>query len=137
MNRNGDIIFIEDDADDREVFAGIFSELSHTNKIIFFDNGTDALEYLKRPDVVPFIIFSDINMPGMNGFELRELLFNDPTLHDKCVPYIFMTTSGDSQIVRKAYNMSIQGFFRKNTDYDKQVKTVDAILNYWKDSLTP
>lgn len=68
MNKSGEIIVIEDDLDDQEMFAEIFSKLQVANKILFFSNGEDALTYLQQPHIEPFLILSDINLPKLNGF---------------------------------------------------------------------
>ena len=46
MNKRGPIIIIEDDTDDQDILAEIFQELSYKNKLIFFKDGIEALEYL-------------------------------------------------------------------------------------------
>ena len=71
MRRNGKIIIIEDDEDDTMFLQDIFSSLNYPNKVVFFRDSTLLLEYLSNPDILPFIILSDINMPKMDGFELR------------------------------------------------------------------
>lgn len=39
--------------------------------IVFFGDGEAALSYLTENKTEPFIIFSDIDMPKLNGMELR------------------------------------------------------------------
>ncbi|MGZ3853868.1 MAG: response regulator, partial [Flavisolibacter sp.] len=68
MNKEGPIIVIEDDADDQELLDEVFRNLGYVNKIIYFHDGNDALLYLNRSEVQPFLILSDINMPRLNGF---------------------------------------------------------------------
>ncbi len=67
MNKEGPIVFIEDDLDDQEIMAEIFKELNYENKIVFFGDGEKALEYLTKIYIEPFLILSDINMPKLNG----------------------------------------------------------------------
>lgn len=67
MNKSGPIIIVEDDEDDRFVLDQIFKNLDYKNKIIYFKNGDEALNYLVISDIEPFIILSDINMPILNG----------------------------------------------------------------------
>src|SRR6476619_2617243 len=59
MNKNGEIIVIEDDVDDQEMFTDIFQKIKINNKVLFFGNGEEALEYLQRPGIEPFLILSD------------------------------------------------------------------------------
>lgn len=65
-------MIIEDDLDDQFMFQEVFKALNYKNEVIFFEDGLSALEYLTETSIKPFIIFSDINMPKLNGLELRE-----------------------------------------------------------------
>ena len=71
MNKEGPIIIIEDDADDRFLLEEVFTSLDYLNKRIYFVDGQEALDYLLQMDSAPFLILSDINMPRLDGFELR------------------------------------------------------------------
>ena len=142
MKNSGEIIIIEDDQDDREfldiVFADVLEEYQYTNKLVFLKDGAEALEYLSKTNNNPFMIISDINMPKMDGFQLRDRIFKDDILNEKCIPYIFLTTSGSNpEQLKKAYKLSIQGFFTKPLNFDDYKTLVHEILNYWKRSLTP
>ena len=75
MNRDGEIIVIEDDKEDQDLFAEIFSSLNIANQVLFFSDGEKALEYLQKPDIEPFLILSDINLPRLNGLELKNRVF--------------------------------------------------------------
>ncbi|MEJ7769206.1 MAG: response regulator, partial [Chitinophagaceae bacterium] len=72
MNSNGPIIIIEDDLDDQEIFEQVFQTLAYPNEVIFFADGQEALDFLNRSDITPFLILSDINMPKLDGFALRN-----------------------------------------------------------------
>ena len=136
MNISGEIIIIEDDEEDRIFLAEIFEELGYPNKVVFFQDSTKVVEYLMG-DVFPFMIISDINMPKLNGYQLRDIIFNDPRISDKCVPYIFFTTAQSNESVIQAYKMSVQGYFRKGNDFDQYKETIRKIVEYWKESVTP
>lgn len=77
MNKTGPIIVIEDDADDQAVLIELFQKLGYANKIVYFNDGNMALDFLNKTDVQPFLILSDINMPKINGFELRNKVFTN------------------------------------------------------------
>ena len=52
MNKSGPIIVIEDDRDDQEMLDEIFKELNFKNKIIYFEDGELALDYLIKTEYV-------------------------------------------------------------------------------------
>lgn len=137
MNKNGEIIVIEDDMDDQELFAEIFKNLKIRNEIRFFGNGEDALEYLQKPEIEPFLILSDINLPKLNGFELRERVFTNKELSKKCIPYIFFTTSASRESVINAYAFSAQGFFIKPPNFKDLEEDITSIITYWKKCYSP
>lgn len=137
MNKNGPIIIIEDDSDDQENLADIFKELNYSNELIFFSDSTLALEYLTDTEIEPFLVLSDINMPKLNGMELREKIHNNEDLRMKSIPYLFFSTRAEQQHVIDAYSRSIQGFFIKPNSYDRLKEIIVKIVEYWKECESP
>ena len=137
MNKNGPIIVIEDDVDDQEILVEIFEKLGYVNKIVYFSDGHKALEFLNKTDVQPFLILSDINMPKINGFELRNKIFTNEQLQTKCIPYLFFTTGAHKKAVIDAYALSVQGFFVKPSSMAGLEHTIKKIVEYWQECIAP
>lgn len=137
MNKNGPVVVIEDDVDDRDILAEIFKTLNYKNKIVFFSDGNDALDFLNKTDTIPFLILSDINMPKINGMELRTKVHTNELLALKCIPYLFFTTHANKKSVVDAYSMSVQGFFVKPDSYEKLENTIRKIMDYWTECIAP
>ena len=137
MNKRGPIIIIEDDVDDQDILAEIFKELNYNNELIFFGDSVKALEYLTDTENEPFLVLSDINMPKLNGMELREKIHNNEELRLKSIPYLFFTTSAEQKNVIDAYSRSIQGFFIKPSSYDKLKQVIVKIVEYWQECESP
>ena len=137
MNRNGPVIIIEDDADDQEILLEVFQKLNYNNEIIFFTDSNEALTYLNRHDVAPFLILSDINMPKLDGFALRNKIYTDALLQLKCIPYLFFSTASSQKAVIDAYSLSVQGFFIKQNSFAELEKTIQIIMEYWKRCVAP
>ncbi len=123
--------------DDQEMLTTIFKKLDYRNEIIFYKDGNEALEYLNRTDVQPFLILSDINMPKIDGFELRNKVFTNEQLQTKCIPYLFFTTTATKKAVIDAYALSVQGFFVKPNTMEALEKTIKKIVEYWKECIAP
>jgi len=137
MNLSGDIIIIEDDKEDREILLELFEEVlennNYENKIVLISDSTTVIDYLRSAKDSPFLIISDINMPKLDGFKLRQQIFADQDLNDKCIPYVFLTTSGDNvDFMKKAYGLSIQGYFTKPNDFKEYQSLISDIVRYWK-----
>ena len=137
MNKKGPIVVIEDDEDDQELLTEIFQKLGYENGLIFFKDGNEALDFLNKTDLHPFLILSDINMPKISGFELRKKIFNIEELQLKCIPYLFFTTSSHKKEVIDAYGMSVQGFFVKPNSMGDLENTVKRIMEYWQECIAP
>jgi len=137
MNKRGPIIIIEDDIDDQEILSAIFKDLNYDHKLIFFSDSIQALEYLTNTDIEPFLVLSDINMPKLNGMELREKIHNNEDLRMKSIPYLFFSTSAEQEHVIDAYSRSIQGFFVKPDNYNKLKSTITKIVEYWHECVSP
>ena len=137
MNKIGPIVVIEDDQEDHEILSEIFKSLDYPNEIIFFTDGHKALDYLLASKEKPFLILSDINMPKLNGFELRDKIKNNEALELKCIPYLFFTTAKSQKAVIDAYSLSAQGFFTKPSNMDHLEKMIKAIIEYWQHCEAP
>jgi CheY-like chemotaxis protein len=137
MNKDGAIIIIEDDTGDQIILTEIFEELNYKNPLIFFKDSEEALKFLEITEEEPFIVLSDINMPKLNGMELREKIHNNEDLRRKSIPYLFFSTSAEQQHVIDAYSRSIQGFFVKSNEYEKIKNTLKKIVEYWQECESP
>ena len=137
MNKGGPIIIIEDDIDDQDILRMVFESLDVKNEVLFYGDGIKALEYLNSTDVEPFIIFSDINMPILNGMELRSKIHENEDLRLKSIPYLFFSTSAEQQNVVDAYSKSIQGFFVKPSNFNEIQRTIKVIIDYWSTCVSP
>jgi len=137
MNRTGPIIIIEDDLGDQALLSIAFEELKLINEIIFFRDPEKALNFLTDAIIEPFIILSDLNMPKLNGIQLREKIHSNEDLRLKCIPYLFFSTSAEQQYVVDAYSKSVQGFFVKPNTIEGLIKTLGIIVSYWQECESP
>src|ERR1700712_2213666 len=100
--KSGPIIIIEDDADDKNILEEILKELNVHNQLIWFNNCKDAHHYLKTTSQQPFIIFSDVNLPGQKGIDFKKQIDADPDLRKRSIPFVFYSTSVDRLTVNEA-----------------------------------
>jgi len=137
MNKDGPVIIIEDDLDDKEILEEVFQNLKYPNQLLFFGDGQEALDFLNSSEVIPFIILSDINMPKLDGFALSNKIKMDAKLQLKCIPYLFFSTASSQKAVVDAYSLSVQGFFIKQSSMAELEKTITVIMEYWKRCVAP
>ena len=137
MSAQGPILIIEDDEDDQFMIRLALDQLNVSNDKRFFDNGQKALDYLLTTTERPFLIFCDINMPLMNGLELRETINENEYLRKKAVPFVFLTTSANQNAVRIAYDLTVQGYFKKASSFEGIKEQLQLTVAYWKNCLHP
>src|SRR6187402_3045725 len=114
--KSGPIIVLEDDADDHDILEAVLEDLNITNKIVWFTRADEAFDYLNSTSDQPFIIFSDVNLPGQNGLEFKRRIDAHPYLREKSIPFVFYSTAANEQIIKEAYTeRTVQGFFQKTT----------------------
>ena len=138
MPPSGPIIIIEDDLDDQELIQHAFKEIGVDRKLVFFANAHEAFDFLKATPEQPFLILSDVNLPGQNGIEFKRQIDNDPYLRQKSTPFVFFSTAVDKKEIDIAYReMTVQGFFPKGNNYADMKKVLHVIMEYWKISRHP
>jgi CheY-like chemotaxis protein len=133
MSQTGPIIVIDDDKDDQEILQDVITDLGIVNRLIFFDKGPDAFNYLKTTPDKPLVILSDLNLPLQGGVEFKRQIDDDPQLRQKSIPFVFFSTHIDRKIVDIAYKeLTIQGFFQKSNNYEELKSIIKLIIEYWK-----
>ncbi len=131
------IIVIDDDDEYLELILNAFSELEVENEIIVFKDGLKFLEYIKATESGTFFIMCDINMSKLTGIELKKIIHDDEKLRNKCIPFIFLSTSGGSSTIMKAYSYGVQGYFIKPNSVEKWNDMLQAMITYWSESQHP
>ena len=124
------IMIIEDDKDDQELLDETFRTLDYPNPVIFFSNGNDALNHLRQTSAPPVLIISDINMPKINGFEIRDRIIQNPELRQLDIPFVFLSTLSQKDAA-DARSVSDHGFFTKPNTMKDLSNTVKTIVEYW------
>ncbi len=131
------IIIIDDDIDDIELFQEGFKELGIENEIIVFTDGHKFYDYISTTDKKSFFIFCDINMNRINGFELKQKIFNNEEMRLKCIPFLMLSTSGASAHVLEAYSLNVQGYFIKPNSIQGIKDMFEIVVKYWSISQRP
>jgi len=123
------VLIVEDDDIDRMTVKRVFKELKVPNQLVFQFNGEDALQYLRNANSEkPCLIFLDLNMPRMNGWELLEIIQDDESLSN--IPVVILTTSDSEEERKKAeqFRPIVIGYITKPVQYSESVKVIGGQL---------
>ena len=124
------ILIIEYDSDDCELIQFALKDIGVDNEQKCFRNGQEALEYLQSTSEKTFMILSDVNMPMLNGFELKDKINSDDRLRKQSIHFVFLSTSDTKKDVNRAYDMAVQGFFKKPQTYEEIKDLLKMVTNY-------
>jgi CheY-like chemotaxis protein len=132
----GLILLIDDDKDEHEFFIHTLSELEVKNEVKYFGNGQEALDFIRKTKEDIFLIFCDINMPKMDGMELKRRIEGDVDLKTRSVPFIYHSNSTSPAEIRTAFTLNIQGFIKKG-DNKQTANMLKAIFYFWSNCIHP
>src|SRR5688572_31700891 len=113
------VLIIDDDPEDRELFNEAISQINPSIKYLQAHNGEDGLNLLSgNPVVLPDLIFLDINMPRMDGREcLREIKKKYPL---KNISIIMYSTSASPTDIDEFQTLG-STYMQKPTKYSELV----------------
>lgn len=133
----GPVLIVDDDDDDKQLLEEAWKELKYPNELIFFTNGNDVLHYLLSSEHVPFLILCDVNIPKMDGFELKERIFSNGKTHYKSIPFVFWSSMVSHAQIQRAYDLGVNGFFVKDSNFNDIKQSLVDIVNYWAKCKVP
>ena len=122
------ILIIDDNPHNLQVLGKLLRENNFA--IEFATSGEAALEWLKKR--LFDLLLLDINMPGMNGFEVCLKVRSDKTYDN--IPVIFLSAETDRESILKGFELGAQDYITKPFDSRELLSRVKTHLSL-KDSL--
>lgn len=97
-------------------------------EVFIVKNGQDALAVIEEESFD--LIIADIRMPGMNGVETVEAIYeNFEKRNIKKTPAIFITGYADEEFKQKAKSLNPLAYIYKPFDINELVDKVKTVLN--------
>lgn len=131
------ILMLEDEQNDVYFVRRALAKLGARHTLHAVHNGGEALRYLcgegeykdRSKFPMPNIIFTDLKMPGMDGFEFLRWLRD----HPECliIPTIVYSSSTQDSDVRKAYALGANSYVAKPSGLAEMTDFLKFTSEYW------
>lgn len=123
MSNTRHILVVDDHFETLELLRYMLELTSHEYRVLGVPSAEEGLLEIRRRSYD--LLITDVNLPGMNGFELvRKVLDYNPDL-----PIIVITGLGSRQIQDEAGELGIFRYFRKPLDTDAFIDAVQKALH--------
>lgn len=122
-------MMIDDEEIDQKTYSRVLRRSGMVKDFLMFTYAEDALRYLKdHPEVQVDVIFLDINMPRMNGFEFLDAASRAFGSDFARMVVVMLTTSIDPMDRKRAQeNPLVREFFDKPLTADHVEQVVELL----------
>lgn len=129
-------MLVEDNPQDAELTLLALRKESLGDHITVVKNGVEAIEYLtgnqdeKATRLSRLkLVFLDLKLPKLNGFEVLEKIKNDKSL--STIPIVVLTSSAVDSDIEKAYQLGANSYIVKPIEFTAHRKAVIEAAHYW------
>lgn len=111
------------------IIARALREAAVLHQLTVAGDGHRALEVLRGPDPEPDLILLDLNLPGLDGWQVLDAIKSDEGL--RALPVVVLTTSRRDEDIAQAYQSGANSYIQKPEDYPAYSELVSLLHRYW------
>ncbi|QDH81159.1 response regulator [Echinicola soli] len=127
ISQNLNILLADDDNSDCLLFKDALEELPVSAQLTIVHNGEKAIEELtKKGDMLPDVLFMDLNMPRKNGFAALGEIKRNTKLQK--LPVIIFSTSPELEAVKRVFRDAAHYYICKPGDFSQLKKVIYEAL---------
>ncbi len=121
------ILMADDDSDDRFLFEEALMNIGTEVALVTANNGKQVIDLMPSTMKTPDLIFLDISMPLMDGWECLQYIKADEKFSE--IPVIMYSTSDSKRDVDKSYELGATCFCTKPDNFKDLVDMLKVIVN--------
>src|SRR5436309_14143464 len=115
MSTHRKILLVEDDTDDQLLFVEALHSIYPAIECVIAKDGHDALDQMNSGASMPTIIFMDLNLPRMNGYECMAALKKENKF--RLIPVVIYTNSNRTTELKRISELGAKAFLTKLTNF--------------------
>jgi two-component system response regulator len=129
------LLLIEDNPDDVALARRAFARVRIQADMDVAQSGAEALSMLQETSSLeqsaffPRVVVLDLNMPGLNGFDVLRRLREEP--HTRLLPVVVLTTSREPADINRCYALGANSFVTKPVDFREFAEVFANLTAYW------
>lgn len=131
------ILLVEDNEEDEELTVRALRRAQVLDDIEIARDGKQALEFLfcegayrgRDRERQPCVIFLDLKLPKLNGFEVLAKVRSDA--RTRAIPVVVLTSSSQEEDVRRCYRSGANSYVRKPVSFPRFADTIAELGQYW------
>jgi CheY-like chemotaxis protein len=121
------VLLADDDRDDAEIFQEALADADCDADFFRVDNGIEVLDFLENENnPIPDVIFLDLNMPLMNGWQCLDTIRNKKEFEK--LPVIMYSTSSNPRDQELGRDLKADGFITKPSDPNVLARVLNLII---------
>jgi CheY-like chemotaxis protein len=109
------ILLVDDDQDDAEIFAHIIADIDPSVQLFHVSHGASLMTHFDKGFPLPQVIFLDLNMPEISGWQCLSQLKSEQRTAD--IPVVIYSTSARQKDKEQARLSGATSFITKPSDY--------------------
>jgi len=127
------LLLIDDSIPDLLLAEEAFAVYGERVNVTTYQNGRTALDAMLHPEAqLPDVVLLDVNMPGMNGFDVLQFMKAHPRL--SLIPVVMLTTSSAREDVTQAYSLYASSYLIKSVDFARFIEQIEGFMQFWSRS---
>jgi len=134
MGKNTELLLIEDDPDETHVALRALERLGVDAEVEIARDGEAALARLgldggERKRRTPRVVFLDIKLPRVDGWEVLRRIRADPATES--IPVVMFSSSDDHEDIRRSYELGANSYVIKHFDERGPGRYLAEAARYW------
>ncbi|SHG32479.1 hypothetical protein [Flavobacterium defluvii] len=130
MTKTGPIIIIEENVEDRNLFAQIFWEFNLSNELLYFNTLNETQDYIASNKTELFLLFSNVLQFHEENKQDNYKNYNSICLEFNC-PCLFYSIQHANCFIIDTYSIPTQSYFITPFDEEKFKSVLNSIVEYW------